>query len=126
MSLIQRLLSPIVDVRKEEASALLLMFLYSFLAMTSFNIIKPLTRATFIDELGANNLPWVLLATGVLIGVIMQVYTRLISRVPPRAVIPVTQLGMTALLAGFWVLFQTDRRGHRLPSTSWARSWACC
>ena len=42
MSLIQRLLSPIVDVRKEEASALLLMFLYSFLAMTSFNIIKPL------------------------------------------------------------------------------------
>ena len=109
MSLIQRLLSPIVDVRKEEASALLLMFLYSFLAMTSFNIIKPLTRATFIDELGANNLPWVLLATGVLIGVIMQVYTRLISRVPPRAVIPVTQLGMTALLAGFWVLFQTGQ-----------------
>ena len=57
MSLIQRLLSPIVDVRKEEASVLLLMFLYSFLAMTSFNIIKPLTRAQFISDLGAVERP---------------------------------------------------------------------
>ena len=41
MSFTQRLLSPVVEVRKGEASALLLMFLYSFLAMTSYNIINP-------------------------------------------------------------------------------------
>ena len=80
--LIQRLLSPVVEVRKEEASALLLMFLYSFLVMTSYNIVKPLTRAQFIDDLGANNLPWVLLGAGVLIGLIMQAYTRVVRRLP--------------------------------------------
>ena len=106
MSLIRRALSPVVDVRKEEASTLLLMFLYSFLVMTSYSIVKPLTRAQFINDLGADNLPWVLLGAGVLIGVIMQVYTRLVSHVPAKSVIPVTLLGMTALLAGFWVLFQ--------------------
>ena len=81
MSLIRRALSPVVDVRKEEASTLLLMFLYSFLVMTSYSIVKPLTRAQFINDLGADNLPWVLLGAGVLIGV-------------------------TALLACFWGLFQ--------------------
>jgi len=45
LSLIRRALSPVVDVRKEEASTLLLMFLYSFLVMTSYSIVKPLTRA---------------------------------------------------------------------------------
>lgn len=109
MSLSQRLLSPVVDVRKEEASTLLLMFLYSFLVMTSYNIVKPLTRAEFINDFGADNLPWVLLAAGILIGAIMQAYTRLVSQLPPKTVIPVTQLGLTALLAAFWVLFQTGQ-----------------
>ncbi len=83
------------------------MFLYSFLVMTSYSIVKPLTRAQFINDLGADNLPWALLGAGGLIGAIMQVYTRLVSHVPAKSVIPVTLLGMTVLLAGFWVLFQT-------------------
>ena len=109
MSLTQRLLSPVVDVRKEEASALLLMFLYSFLIMTSYNIVKPLTRAQFIDDLGADNLPYVLLVAGMLIGLIMQLYSRAVRRLPPKSVIPVTQLAVIGLLAGFWVLFQTEQ-----------------
>ena len=109
MSFAQRLLAPLVDARKEESSTLLLMFLYSFLAMTSYNIVKPLTRAEFINDFGANNLPWVLLGAGMLIGGIMQVYTRLVARLPPKSVIPVTQLSLTALLAAFWGLFQTGQ-----------------
>ena len=109
MSLVQRLLSPIVEVRRGEASALLLMFAYSFLIMTSYNIVKPLTRAQFINDLGADNLPWVLLFAGVLIGIIMQVYTRVVRRLPPRSVIPLTQAAIAILLIGFWVLFQTGQ-----------------
>ena len=33
------------------------MFAYSFLAMTAYNILKPLTRSQFIKNLGADNLP---------------------------------------------------------------------
>ena len=37
--------------------------------MTSYNIVKPLTRAQFIQELGADNLPWILLASAVVVAV---------------------------------------------------------
>ena len=49
---LQRILSPFVDVRKEEAPSALLMFVYSFLAMTAYNIIQPLTRSKVISEPG--------------------------------------------------------------------------
>ena len=100
MSLIPRILSPIVEVREEEGRGLLLMFVYSFLAMTSYNIVKPLATGKFISDLGADNLPYVLLVAGFLIGGVMQVYTRVISKLPQRWIIPVTQAGMVALLLG--------------------------
>ena len=50
MSLLQRVLGRIVDVRREETVTMLLMFAYSFLAMTAYNIIKPLTRSKLIAE----------------------------------------------------------------------------
>ena len=103
---VQRLLSPLVEVRREEAGSLLLMFFYSFLVMTAYNIVKPLTRAQFIGELGADNLPWVLLVSGVLVGVVMQAYARGAARLPPKAVVAVTQIGLAALLIGFWAAFR--------------------
>ncbi len=76
-SLTARLLRPIVQLRDGESTTALLMFLFSFLAMTSYNIIKPITRSEFIASLGADNLPYVQFGAGVLIGFIMQGYTRL-------------------------------------------------
>ena len=57
MSLPQRALARIVDVRREETVTMLLMFAYSFLAMAGYNIVKPATRSQFIDQLGADNFP---------------------------------------------------------------------
>ena len=73
---LQRILAPFVDVRKEEALTALLMFVYSFLAMTAYNIIQPLTRSKVIQSLGAVNVPWVILGSGLIIGVLMVGYTR--------------------------------------------------
>jgi AAA family ATP:ADP antiporter len=106
-SLLARVLNPIVQLRDREAVTVLLMFLYSFLAMTSYNIIKPITRSEFIASLGADNLPYVQFGAGVLIGFIMQGYTRLMRHVPRRRTIPVTQTGMALLLVLFWFLFTT-------------------
>ena len=93
-SIAGRLLRPLVQLRDGEATTALLMFLYSFLAMTSYNIIKPITRSEFISSLGADNLPYVQFGMGVLIGFIMQGYTKVMSVVPRRWTIPVTQAGM--------------------------------
>jgi ATP:ADP antiporter, AAA family len=106
-SFLSRLTSPLVQLREGEATTALLMFAYSFLAMTSYNIVKPITRSEFISSLGADNLPWVQFGSGVLIGFIMQGYTTVMSAVPRRWIIPVTQAGMAGLLLLFWFLFTT-------------------
>ena len=87
MAIVHRVLSPVVQVRQEESITLLLMFLYSFLAMTAYTIIKPLATGTFIAVVGAENLPIMVLVAGPVIAVIMQVYTAGISRLPQRWVI---------------------------------------
>jgi AAA family ATP:ADP antiporter len=104
-SLGSRLLRPIAQIRTGETTTALLMFGYSFLAMTGYNVLKPVTRGLFISNLGADNLPWVQFGAGVLIGVIMQAYSRVIAFVPRRWMIPVTLLGMVTLLVLFWAAF---------------------
>ena len=104
---IQRFLAPFVDVRKEEASTALLMFVYSFLAMTAYNIIQPLTRSKVIQSLGAVNVPWVILGSGLIISVLMVGYTRLVATLPRRWALPITQGLMALAMFGFWFLFRT-------------------
>ena len=101
--MMRRLLKPIVDLRESETATAALMFAYSFLAMTAYNIVKPATRSTFISGLGADNLPWVQLGAGILIGFIMQAYSRAIGFVPRRWAIPVTQGGCVVLLVALWI-----------------------
>src|SRR5205085_77521 len=50
-------------------------------------------------------LPYVLLAAGVIIGVIMTGYAWMMARLPRRWALPIVQLGMAALLLLFWFLF---------------------
>lgn len=88
---------------------MLLMFAYSFLAMTAYNIVQPITRSQFINDLGAINLPFVDLFAGFLIGLIMLGYTRATALVPQRWIIPAAQLAMAGLLVVFWVLFRTGQ-----------------
>ena len=102
----RRLVDKIVTLREGEAATAVMMFAYSFFAMTSYNILKPVTRSQFISALGADNLPYVQLAAGVLIGVLMQVYSKVAGRLPRRWVIPVTQAAEAALLTMFWFLFR--------------------
>ena len=106
MSLLQRVLSPLVEVRKEEVPGITLMFAYAFLCMTAYNIIQPLTRSKLIASLGAVNVPWVIFGSGLLIGLLMVGYTRIVSALPRTWSLPITQVGMAGIMVVFWVLFQ--------------------
>lgn len=103
--MLSRLLRPVVQLRDGEAVTVLLMFLYSFLAMAGYNMIKPVTRGLFIEKLGAENLPWIQFGAGIVIGFIMQGYTRAIGLAPRRWMIPVTLGGIVAAMGTFFVLF---------------------
>ncbi|HEY6507410.1 MAG TPA: Npt1/Npt2 family nucleotide transporter, partial [Vicinamibacterales bacterium] len=102
------LLRRVIPVRSGESTSAMLMFAYSFLAMTAWNIVRPLTRSRFIDTLGSDNLPYVQLVAGVLIGLLMHLYGRAILRVPRHRVIPATQAAIVALLVLFAVLLRTE------------------
>jgi ATP/ADP translocase/HEAT repeat protein/CRP-like cAMP-binding protein len=102
---LSRLLAPLVQLRSGETATALLMFAYSFLAMAGYNMIRPVTRGLFIEKLGAENLPWVLLGAGIVIGLIMQAYTRVIGLAPRRWMIPITLTAITVLMAVFFALF---------------------
>lgn len=107
MSLLQRVLSPMVEVRREEATGITLMFGYAFLCMTAYNIIQPLTRSKLIASLGAVNVPWVIFGSGLFIGLLMVGYTRAVSALPRRWALPITQAAMAGIMVAFWVLFRT-------------------
>ncbi len=106
-SIFNRTLGRIGQIQLGEAATAFLMLAYSFLAMASYNAIKPITRSKFIDSLGADNLPYVQLAAGVLIGLMMVAYSWLMARLPRRWSLPIVQVGIVGLLIAFWFLFRT-------------------
>jgi AAA family ATP:ADP antiporter len=106
-SWVQRGLGRVVSLREDEATVALLMFAYSFLAMTAHNILKPVTGSKFIDQLGADNQPFVLLAVGLFIGVLMHWYSNAVRRLPRRRVIPITQMVIVGLLVVLWAVLRT-------------------
>ncbi len=106
---LSRLLKPFGVARHREAITVLLMFACSFLAMAAYTVIKPATRSKFMETLGPTNLPYVQLAAGALIGVVMAGYSWLVSRLPRRWSLPMAQGGIALLLLLFWYLFQDGR-----------------
>ncbi len=110
MTLTRRVLSPIAELRDGESATALLMFLSSFCSIAGYNVIKPITRSAFIKDLGADNLPWMPLATALLVAGLMSGYAALMRSLPRRWGIPIAQLGMAVLLVGFWLLFRTEGR----------------
>jgi ATP:ADP antiporter, AAA family len=104
---LHRALAPFVDVRKEEAATALLMFLYSFLVMFAYNIVQPLTRSKVIGSLGAVNVPWVTLGSGLVISGLMIGYTRVFTALPRRWALTIAQGVMASAMVLFWALFLT-------------------
>ena len=84
-----------------------LMFAYSFLAMAGYNVVKPATRSQFIESLGADNIPYVQLVAGLIMGFVIQGYTSAMRLLPRRWVFAATQAVMVGLLLVFWMLFKT-------------------
>src|SRR5688572_18717673 len=105
---VSRLTGQVLAFRHGDAVIAAMLFAYSFLAMTSYNILKPLTRSRFITDLGADNLPYVLLAGAFVIGLVMHWYTAAAGRLARRHVIPATQATIVVLLVLFSLLLRTD------------------
>ncbi len=82
------------------------LFFLNFLILTTVHFAaKSVRQATFIDSLGAANLPWVYLAVAVISFPVLVLYSRLAARIQlPMLILASTLLHVIGLVA-FFVLF---------------------
>ena len=106
-ALLRKVLSPVVELRENEVATSVMMFAYSFLVMTVYTTLKPVTRSKFIADLGADNLPLVQFAFGLVVGFIMQAYSTGFNKLPKRWALPITLVGLGGIQVAFWFWFLT-------------------
>ncbi|MBM3310311.1 MAG: hypothetical protein FJY80_02265 [Candidatus Aminicenantes bacterium] len=93
-------LARLVNIRPGEGAFAALFFLYFFLVTAPFNILKSVRDASYLDDLGARNLPYAY-ATAVLIGGVVSLHARLQARLSRRVLL----LSSLAFFAATSVLF---------------------
>src|SRR5207302_1673007 len=99
------LLRKIVDVRTEEVRALFLAFVFNFVVLGGYYVIRPIRDEIGADR-GVENLPW--MYTGTLIGMLLAnaLYAVVVARMSRRQFIPIAYRFAIANLFVFFLLMR--------------------
>ncbi len=101
-------LRKVVDIREGELGRTMIMFGYIFLIISSYLILKPMTRSLFLKNLGPAQLPFVYMLVALVVGVVAVVYARLAARLRLDRLITGTTLFLIVNLFLFWWLLSID------------------
>lgn len=94
------------DIRPGERLRVLFMFLYLLCVLFAYYILKPLSRALFLNKFDIDKLPWLYILIAAVGGVLAYFYTKLAVRASlNKAVFYATAFSIGSLL-GLWLLFQ--------------------
>ncbi len=96
------------DIRRDEFAPVALMFVYGFLALTSYYLIKPARNSVFVDRVGADNLPYVYILTAIVATLVMLLYSRYVDRIGRLTLLLGTFAFLAANLFLFWWLLRSD------------------
>jgi AAA family ATP:ADP antiporter len=101
----KRILTKIVDVKPDEIRALLLAFVFNFVVLGGYYVIRPIRDEIGADR-GVENLPW--MYTGTLIGMLIAnaLYAAIVARMSRRRFIPVAYRFAIANLFVFFLLMR--------------------
>jgi AAA family ATP:ADP antiporter len=102
-SLVERLLSPIAEVRREEAASALLMTLLIFLLLAAYYLMKTAREILILTEGGAAVKSYSSAGQALLLLIVVPAYGAFASRVSPVRLVTVVTLVFTAQLALFAV-----------------------
>ena len=108
-----RLLRKVVDVKAEEVRALGLGFIYYFLILSSYYVIRPI-RDDFGAAGGIENLPWMFTGTLVTMLIANALFAALVARFSRRRFIPIAYRFLIANLLIFFVLLLTISKGQQV------------
>jgi AAA family ATP:ADP antiporter len=101
----KRLFQKIVDVKPDEIRALWLAFVFNFLVLGGYYVIRPIR-----DEIGAaarENLPWMFTATLLTMLVANALFSAIVARMSRRRFLPIAYRFFIANLILFFVLMRT-------------------
>jgi len=96
-----------VDIRPGEARPAAAAFIYYFLLLAGYYLLRPVRDEMGIQG-GIEELPWMFTATFVTMLVAVPAYGALVSRVPRRTFLPVVYLFFAVNLLGFYAFFTTE------------------
>ncbi len=94
-----------VQLRPREGPKVFLTFLYFFLVITAYYIIKPVSRSLVLGELGSRLVPYMDLICAALMGPIVTLFAKLVDRMSkPRLVSGSFWVVIGVLMAFWWLL----------------------
>src|SRR5213593_1813734 len=107
------LLRIVVDVKPIEVRALVTSFIYYFLVLSAYYVIRPI-RDDFGAAGGIENLPWMFTGTLVVMLIANALFAALVAKFSRRRFIPITYRFLIANLLIFLVLLLTISKGSQV------------
>jgi len=98
-----------VEIRPGEYQRTLYLFLYLLLVLLAYYILKPVSRALFLNKFDANHLPWLYLATAAAGGILAFFYGKLAVRTSLARAVAVSTIFVLVSLVSIWLLLAPDR-----------------
>ena len=115
-----KVLSRFVDIRKDELTSSVFLFLYFFLIAAAAYIIKPVKISLFLEFLSFEKLPLAYMVTAVLIGFVVNLNFRLLQAMNRQLYIAISLIFFIVNLIVFWWLFKINWRWLSLVFWLWA------
>ncbi len=112
------------SIRSSERSITAGLAGYFFLVVAALYLMKPARNALFLEDLGADLLPWVYIATALVTWWVVVAYVRLTGMTSLTGVVQAT-LSMTLLcLVGFWLLLAAVPAAGAMIFYVWVKVYA--
>jgi ATP/ADP translocase len=93
-----------VQIRPGEGRKVWLTFLYFFLVITAYYVIKPVSRSLVLDDLGSRLVPYADLICAILMGPIVTSFARAVDRIAKPRLVTLSFLSVAAAMLVFWRL----------------------
>ncbi len=93
-----------VQIRPGEGRKVFLTFLYFFLIITAYYVIKPVSRSLVLGELGSRMVPYADLLCALLMGPVVTLFARCVDRIPKPRLVSLSFGVVIGILLLFWGL----------------------
>lgn len=109
MSALKRFWRSVFDIRPGEYRKTLFMALYLMLVLFAYYILKPVSRALFLNSFDIDKLPWLYVLIAAIGGVLAYLYTKMAVRSSLGRAVDLANIFCTVVLVGFWWLIQVKQ-----------------